>query len=359
MAIVMVNSPGFSYGINIRGGLVPIAGATIRSLSSAGRAAVVTDSSVASHYLTPLTASLEASGFEVIPVLIPGGEAGKSLDTVSLIYDRLLSRRVDRNTPLIALGGGIVGDVAGFAAATLLRGVPFIQMPTTLLAMVDASVGGKTGVNHAVGKNMIGAFYQPTVVLADVATLTTLPDRELRAGLAECIKHDIIRDAEGFNRLEQSIERALNRDADYLTQLVAHNVNIKVRVVEADPYEHGERAHLNFGHTFGHAFEKVTDFRLLHGECVSLGMMAASNLARDLGMLSGAAVARIKAVLQRAGLPVSGLDVSTDEVVAAMRSDKKVANDRIRLIVPDRIGHVVTRQDIPDAAIRTAIESLR
>src|SRR5256714_7172508 len=187
------------------------------------------------------------------------------------------------------MGGGVIGDMAGFVAATVLRGVPFVQVPTTLLAMVDASVGGKTGVNHSTGKNLIGAFHQPIAVFIDPEVLRTLPERELRGGLAECIKHDIIRDSDGFARLEKNIARALSLDLDYLAELVAHNVAIKARVVEADPFEKGERAHLNFGHTFGHAIETVSHYSYSHGECVALGMVAAAKLAMDLGMIDDAA----------------------------------------------------------------------
>ena len=238
------------------------------------------------------------AAFTVITAHIPTGEDHKTFTSIAAIYDQLLPARLDRQTPIIALGGGVIGDMTGFAAATILRGVPFIQVPTTLLAMVDASVGGKTGINHAVGKNLIGAFYQPIAVLIDPEVLKTLPPRELRNGLAECIKHEIIRDADGFAMLEQSIDRALKLDIEYLTQLVAHNVSIKAAVVAADPFEKAERAHLNFGHTFGHAFENVSHYAIAHGEGVALGMVAASRLARKLGMLDDASVTRIEKLIE-------------------------------------------------------------
>src|SRR6185312_2497320 len=225
------------------------------------------------------------AGIEPVAASIPSGEDHKTLADLAPVYDTLLSARIERSTPILALGGGVIGDMTGFVAATILRGVPFVQIPTTLLAMVDASVGGKTGINHAVGKNLIGAFHQPIAVLIDPAVLKTLPPRELRGGLAECIKHDIIRDAEGFTKPEEQIGRALALDLKYLTELVAHNVAIKARVVEADPFEHGERAHLNFGHTFGHAIETISHYSYSHGECVALGMVAAARAALDLGML--------------------------------------------------------------------------
>jgi 3-dehydroquinate synthase len=225
--------------------------------------------------------------------------------------------------------------------------------------MVDASVGGKTGVDHAVGKNLIGAFHQPKLVLIDPAVLVTLPARELRGGLAECIKHDCIRDASGFAELEKNIGQALALDLDYLTELIAHNVAIKARVVEADPFEKAERAHLNFGHTFGHAIESVSDFSYSHGESVALGMCAAAHLCVQLGMLPETDRARIAALIASAGLPTGGLKLSTDSVFNAMFFDKKVKAGKLRLVLLDRIGHAVIRDDVPAEKIRAAIESLR
>jgi 3-dehydroquinate synthase len=291
--------------------------------------------------------------------IIPAGEDHKTFDEIVGAYDVLLRAKIERSTPILALGGGVIGDMAGFVAATVLRGVPFVQVPTTLLAMVDASVGGKTGVNHAVGKNLIGAFHQPIAVFADPAVLTTLPQRELIGGLAECIKHDIIRDADGFADLERDIDGALHHSLPYLANLVAHNVQIKARVVEADPFERGERAHLNFGHTFGHAIEKVSNFSYSHGESVALGMVAATNLAVDLGMLDRASADRIVKLIAKAGLPTGGMTLDASAVHDAMAFDKKVKSSKIRFILPDRIGHVVIRDDIPPERVRSAIESLR
>ncbi len=289
---------------------------------------------------------------------ISGGEENKTIETVSRSYELLLRNHIERSTPILALGGGVIGDVVGFVAATILRGVPLVQIPTTLLAMVDASVGGKTGVNHSVGKNLIGAFHQPIAVLIDPTVLKTLPARELRSGLAECIKHDIIRDADGFSSLEKNIPRALALEMDYLTDLIAHNVAIKAKVVESDPFEKGERAHLNFGHTFGHAIETVSNYSYAHGECVALGMIAAARLAASLNLLDQTSVDRIVALIQKAGLPTSGLKLPLDEVMKAMFFDKKVKAGKIRFILPDRIGHVVIRDDIPESDVRKALESL-
>jgi 3-dehydroquinate synthase len=296
---------------------------------------------------------------DLLEVIIPAGEDHKNLATVSKVYDRILEAKIDRRTPIIALGGGVVGDLSGFVAATVLRGVPFVQVPTTLLAMVDASVGGKTGVDHAVGKNLIGAFHQPVAVIIDPQVLTTLPPRELRSGLAECIKHEIIRDAEGFASLEKNIDRALALDMSYLADLIAHNVSIKARVVEADPFERAERAHLNLGHTFGHAIETVSNYSYAHGECVALGMIAAARAAIKLGMMDEKAVERITKLIAAAELPIGGMKLDVGAVVAAMIYDKKVKSGKIRFVLPNRIGQVVIRDDVPPAVVRNAVESLR
>jgi len=289
---------------------------------------------------------------------MPAGEDHKNIDTVARLYDHLLRAGIERSTPILALGGGVIGDTVGFVAATVLRGVPLVQIPTTLLSMVDASVGGKTGVNHSVGKNLIGAFHQPIAVLIDPTVLKTLPPRELRSGLAECIKHEIIRDAEGFANLEKNIHRALALDMDYLTDLIAHNVAIKAKVVESDPFENAERAHLNFGHTFGHAIETISNYSYAHGECVALGMVAAARLAASRSMLDQPSIDRIVALIKKAELPTSGLKLPLDKIVHAMLFDKKVKAGKVRFILPDRIGHVVIRDDIPENLVRAALESL-
>jgi 3-dehydroquinate synthase len=356
---VQVRVEGEPYPVLVAPGLLRDAGPQLRRLSKSAKAAVVTDSHVAPSYLAPLCESLASAGFETIDAVLPAGEDHKTLADLLPVYDRILAAGVERSTPVIGLGGGVVTDMAGFVAATVLRGVPLVQVPTTLLAMVDASVGGKTGVNHAVGKNLIGAFHQPSAVLIDPAVLKTLPERELRGGLAECIKHEIIRDAEGFARLEENIHQARSLDLDYLSELVAHNIAIKARVVEADPFERGERAHLNFGHTFGHAIENVSHYEYSHGESVALGMAAASHLAVSLGMLDDPSRRRIVALIEKTGLPVRGLTLDVNQVVEAMRFDKKVKSGRLRFVLPDRIGHVVIRDDVPVEAVTRAVEALR
>jgi len=358
-AVVPVNVQGAPYDITIRPGLLSEAGSSLASLTGSKRAGIVTDSRVGPLYAQAVARSLRDAGIEPIIATIPAGEEHKTLADLAAVYDVLLSARIERSTPILALGGGVIGDMAGFAAATILRGVPFVQAPTTLLAMVDASVGGKTGVNHPIGKNLIGAFHQPIAVLIDPSVLKTLPARELSGGLAECIKHDIIRDADGFADLERNIAKALQFDLDYLTRLIAHNVAIKARVVEADPFEKAERAHLNFGHTFGHAIETVSRYAYSHGECVALGMTAAAKLAVDLGMLDEASRGRIVAVIEQAGLPVRGLTLPAREVVETMIFDKKVRGGKVRFVLPDRIGHVTIRDDVHAGLVADAVDSLR
>ncbi|MFI5379985.1 MAG: 3-dehydroquinate synthase [Tepidisphaerales bacterium] len=350
--------PGAEYDITVYPGLLADVGPLVRSLSKSKKAALVTDDTVGPIYGNAVEASLRAAGFEIVAATVHAGEKHKTLASISTIYDALLAWGIERSTPVLALGGGVIGDMGGFAAATMLRGVPFVQIPTTLLAMVDASVGGKTGVDHAVGKNLIGAFHQPLAVLIDPATLKTLAPRELRSGLAECIKHDVIRDAAGFADLERNIHRALAMDIDYLAALVAHNVAIKARVVAADPFEKGERAHLNFGHTFGHAIETISNYTYAHGECVALGMVAACRAARALGMLDQASCDRITALIRAAELPTGGMKLPIDAVVSAMIYDKKVKSGRIRFVLPTAIGSVTVRDDVPPKIVSDAVASL-
>jgi 3-dehydroquinate synthase len=354
---IPVDSPAGRYDVTIQPGLLGRVGALIPN--SAGLAVIITDSQVGPIWADTVEKSLSASGRRAIVVAFPPGEENKSIETVSDLYNRILPAGIERSSIVIALGGGLVGDLAGFVAATLLRGLPFVQVPTTLLAMVDASVGGKTGVNHAVGKNLIGAFHQPKAVLIDPAVLKSLPIDDLRSGLAECIKHDIIRDAEGFAHLEQTVESALAVDVPYLANLVAHNVGIKAAVVAADPFETGERAHLNFGHTFGHAIETLSEYRYSHGQCVALGMVAASRLAVSLKLLDRGSCDRIIALIRKAGLPTAGLECPAKSVVEAMLFDKKVKDRRVRFVLPDRIGHVIIRDDVPPELVTGAVESLR
>ena len=348
------------YDVRVQPGLLGDVGEHLARLTPSRRAMLVSDSNVFGRFGPAVRESLQKSGIMVdAECVIPAGEEHKTFEQIGRAYDAFLRAKIERNTTVIALGGGVVGDMAGFVAATLLRGVPFVQVPTTLLAMVDASVGGKTGVNNPVGKNLIGAFHQPIAVFADPETLKTLPARELRGGLAECIKHEVIRDAEGFARMERDVGRALALDVEFLADLVAHNVAIKARVVEADPFERGERAHLNFGHTFGHAIETVSRYEYSHGEAVALGMAAAAHLAVELKMLDDASKRRIVSMIEKAGLPARGLTLDVNEVVDAMAFDKKVKGGKLRFVLPDRIGHVVVRDGVPVDLVRQAVEAIR
>ena len=320
------------------------------------RAAIITNTVVAPLYLDPLRASLEAAGVATIPIVLPDGEAHKDWETLNLIFDGLLSNGCERSTTLIALGGGVIGDMTGFAAATYQRGVPFIQMPTTLLAQVDSSVGGKTAINHPLGKNMIGAFHQPKLVLADIGTLDTLPDRELRAGLAEVIKCGLIRDLPFLEWLEANVGALLGRDPQALAYAVERSCINKAEVVAADETEQGERATLNLGHTFGHAIETGMGYGVwLHGEAVAAGTVMAAELSQRLGLLSADAVGRIRRLLERAGLPVSGPALGVERYLELMQHDKKVLAGKLRLVLLDGLGKTVIRADAPPETVGAAI----
>jgi 3-dehydroquinate synthase len=346
-----------TYPVRIESGLLDQCGDVLRGIFTASRACLVSDQHVEGAGWTQRVAeSLRIAGFDVIQHLLQPGENQKTLAAVSALFDAILPVGIDRTTPLIALGGGVVGDIAGFAAATLLRGVPLVQMPTTLLSMVDASVGGKTGVDHPTGKNLIGAFHHPSAVLIDPQTLTTLPPAQMRAGLAECIKHDIIRDAAHFDSWPKILPSILSLQPSALGELVAHNVRIKASVVSADPFERGERAHLNFGHTFAHTFEHASHFAIPHGDAVAIGMIAACALARELGLFSADDARRVTDTIALTGLPTR-LPLPLDEqlMLSAMSRDKKALAGRMRFVLPRRIGKVVVRDDAPLSAVKTAL----
>lgn len=318
--------------------------------------AVVTNTVVAPLYLDQFCEPLRREGVAIVPVILPDGEQFKTAEMLGRIYDALLENRCERNTTLIALGGGVVGDMTGYAAATFLRGVPFIQVPTTLLAQVDSSVGGKTGINHPMGKNMIGAFWQPKLVLADTQTLNTLPDRELSAGLAEVIKYGLIRDLEFFLWLEQNMSRLLARDPEALAYAIRRSCENKAEVVAADERETGERALLNLGHTFGHAIEAGMGYGVwLHGEGVAAGTLLAADLSRRLGWITDADVARIEAIHLAANLPVVAPKLGVDAYLDLMGLDKKVSDGKIRLILLQSIGKAVFTADYSPALLRDTL----
>ena len=323
------------------------------------KAAVVTSSVIAPLYFARVERALRAAGAQVVEVILPDGEEHKTWQTLNMVYDALLGARCDRQTTIVALGGGVVGDIAGFAAATYQRGIPFIQLPTTLLAQVDSSVGGKTGINHPLGKNMVGAFHQPNAVVADVTTLNTLPLRELRAGLAEVIKHGFIFDVAFVGWLEASIERLLARDPEALTHAVVRSCEIKAQVVAADERETGLRAILNFGHTFGHAIESGLGYgKWVHGEAVAAGMVMAAEMSARLGTLGTSDAERIRTLLERAGLPVVGpADLSADRYLELMAVDKKAEGGKTRFVLLDALGSAVLRADVPESVVRGTLRA--
>jgi 3-dehydroquinate synthase len=345
-----------SYPIHIGPGLVGEAGRLVAPRLATPRTVIVSNPVVAGHWLAPLRQGLAAAGVASEAILIPDGEAHKTLATLDDVLTRLLEMRAERVTTLVALGGGVVGDVAGFAAAVYQRGMPFVQVPTTLLAQVDSSVGGKTGVNHPLGKNMIGAFWQPRAVVVDTDCLRTLPDRELAAGLAEVIKYGAIRDAGFFAWLEANLDRLLARDPVALTHAIAESCRVKAEIVAADEREAGERALLNFGHTFGHAIESGLGYgQWLHGEAVAAGMAMAAALSARLGAVADADVQRLRALLARASLPVEAPALSADRYLALMGRDKKVVAGEMRFVLLDRLGSARVRADVPEAALRSVL----
>lgn len=346
-----------AYPIHIGRGLLDRADLILPHLRTR-RVAVVTNDVVGPLYLDRLRAALDAAGVQVSAVSLPDGEGHKDWPTLNRIFDMLLAERCERSTTLIALGGGVVGDMGGFAASCYQRGMPFIQIPTTLLAQVDSSVGGKTAINHPLGKNMIGAFYQPRLVLADIDTLSTLPARELSAGLAEVIKYGLIRDAEFLGWLERNLERLVACEPDALAYAIERSCRNKAEVVAADETEQGERALLNLGHTFGHAIETGLGYgEWLHGEAVAAGTMMAVELSRHLGWLAEADVARVAALFGRAGLPVYGPRLGVERYLDLMAHDKKVEAGRLRLILLRSLGQGVIHGDAVPAEIGRAIEA--
>lgn len=340
------------YTVIVGPGLLRQGGTLIREVSAATRCAVVTDSRVGPLYARAVQGALEAAGFHVALVTVPAGEKSKSMAEAEKICDALLAAGLDRGALVIALGGGVVGDLAGFAAAIFLRGIPYVQIPTTIVSQVDSAVGGKTGVNAGSGKNLIGAFHQPKLVLADTDTLNSLPAREFNEGFAEIIKHAAIRDAAMLDGLKDAPREAL----------VARNVAIKAAIVAEDEFERsGRRALLNFGHTVGHAIENAAGYgRYLHGEAISLGLAAALKLSVKKAGLSAAEAGKVLAALQSFDLPVRlPSDVPTDALMNALRLDKKFQSGAIRFVLSPRLGEAFVSKDVSEQDIREAIDEIR
>ncbi|MDX8413985.1 MAG: 3-dehydroquinate synthase [Mariprofundales bacterium] len=350
-----------SYDIAIEPGSLDRLGAAMRQvIAGANRCLVVTNVVVAPLYLAQVKVSLAAAGWRVVELVLPDGEGSKTIANWSLILDALMTHQLARNEPVVALGGGVIGDMAGFAAASYRRGVPLVQVPTTLLSQVDSSVGGKTAVNHPHGKNMIGAFYQPKMVWIDPTVLATLDSRQLRAGLGEVIKYGLIRDADFFARLKQLMPALLQLDAAAIAEVIHASCRHKAEVVMRDECETGERALLNLGHTFGHAIESITEYRqFLHGEGVAIGMRMAARLSEQCGLAAAGLEAQVVALLQAAELPITVPKFTSEQWLNAMGHDKKNVGDQLRLVLMDNIGSARIVDNIGRAEITTLLESFQ
>ncbi len=320
--------------------------------------AVVTNTTVAPLYLDPLLNLLKRNNIKAFPIILPDGEVYKNQETLNLIYDALLKEKCERTTTLIALGGGVIGDMTGYAAATYLRGVPFIQIPTTLLSQVDSSVGGKTGINHPLGKNMIGAFYQPQCVIVDIGTLKTLPEREFSAGMAEVIKYGLIRDEAFFDWLEKNTEGLIKLNPSLLIEAIQRSCQNKADIVEMDEHESGVRATLNLGHTFGHAIENAMGYGVwLHGEAVAAGIVMAAHLSKLMGWLKAVEFNRIIKLLKEVKLPTDPPKIAEEQYMSLMSMDKKVVDGKIRLVLQKGIGDSVITSDYDAKHLKTTLQT--
>lgn len=340
-----------SYPIHIGAGLLAHA-ELIATRLPRNSVAIVTNTTVAPLYLASLQRALETQGVDAVPITLPDGESFKNWETLNQIFDALLKNRCERSTTLLALGGGVIGDLTGFAAAVYQRGVPFVQVPTTLLAQVDSAVGGKTAINHPLGKNMVGSFHQPLAVITDTDTLSTLPARELSAGLAEVIKYGLICDRAFFEWLESNIHRLVQREPEALAYAIERSCANKAEIVAIDERDEGQRALLNFGHTFGHAIETGLGFgEWLHGEAVAAGMVLATRLAQKLGLIGMEEVLRTSQLLSAAGLPVEAPELGLDRYLELMGHDKKVKGGRNRFILLARIGEAFVSEEVSPTAL--------
>jgi 3-dehydroquinate synthase len=356
---IIVNLAQRSYSIYIEPGLLSQLHRFIIKLPIGKQIAIITNPTVGNLYAETVRANLCSAGFQPLIFAIPDGESYKNLDVVRDLYSRLLDHGFDRNSAVIALGGGVIGDLAGFVAATYLRGISFIQIPTTLLAQVDSSVGGKVGVNLLEGKNLVGSFYQPILVLIDPTVLTTLPHREIKAGLAEVIKYGVIYDAAFFGWLEDNISQILNLELNCLVEIIARSCTIKARVVELDETERGLRTILNFGHTIGHALETLTGYeRYQHGEAVAIGMVAAGKLAQSLSLFNATGLNRLIELIKAAGLPTTIPHLAISKFLDTIYRDKKITAHNIRMVLPQQLGQVRVVPDISEKILIKTIRSL-
>ena len=357
--MIRVTAEHHAYDVHCRWGALDSLGALMQDAGLRGSAFVVSDDAVGPLFGARALASLRAAGFDAALFTFPAGEASKSLDTARTAYDWLLERRAERSSTVVALGGGVTGDLGGFVAATYLRGVNFVQAPTSLLAMVDASIGGKVGVDHPRGKNLIGAFYPPRLVVQDTSLLASLPERSLREGFAEVIKHGLIMDAPMLAVLERDAARLLAVEPDVTTEIVSRNAALKAGVVSEDEREGGRRMILNYGHTAGHAIEAVTGYtRVRHGEAISAGMMAAAEVGRRIGVTPATVGERQARLFARYGLPLRHPGLDVDAVMAAMALDKKVALKKLRWVLLEDFGRAVVRDDVPEDVVRDVLRGV-
>ena len=358
MTTVRVELGTRSYPITIGSGILPDVGRALTQLGIGNSIALVSNTTVFPLYGAAVSRSLSEAGFSCTEIILPDGEEYKTMASAERIFDAMLRARLDRTSVIAALGGGVIGDLAGFAASVYMRGIDFIQIPTTLLAQVDSSVGGKTGVNHPLGKNMLGTFWQPRLVWIDIGTLLSLPRREFVAGVAEIIKYGVIWNRALFDFLEEQAQNVLDLDSGPVRHIISRSCEIKADVVARDEREGGLRAILNFGHTIGHALETATGYTsFLHGEAVAVGMYIEAELARLLGILSSGEVQRIRRLIDSYGLPSAiPRDIDLDLFFNSMRLDKKAVSGSLRFILPDRIGNVTIHRDIPESLIRQAVE---
>lgn len=367
-SVIPVDVPHHPYNVAIAPGSLDhlghwMKGTEAHSLKLGQKVLLVSNPVIARHYGTRAIAALAAAGFQVAQCTLPIGERYKTLNSVQKIYDAALDHHLERSSTMVALGGGLVGDMTGFAAATWLRGIAFVQVPTSLLAMVDAAIGGKTGVNHPQGKNLIGAFHQPKLVLIDPQVLATLPAREFRAGMAEVIKYGVIWDADLFGHLEQAkrLDQQRYVSSDLMQDILTRSCQAKAHIVSKDEKEAGLRAILNYGHTIGHAVESLTGYRLVnHGEAVAIGMVAAGQIAVELGLWEQTSAIRQRQLIEKAGLPTdlpSSLDI--EAILTSLQSDKKVQDGKVRFVLPTQVGTAIVSDQVSDDVIRQVLNSMK
>ena len=355
MKKVRVKLGSNSYDIRIGSGLLAKTGQQLKKIGFSDKLVIITDPTVKSLYGNTLKQSLASEGFGIITLEVPEGEEQKSLETAGSLYHDLSNFHAERTTPILALGGGVIGDLAGFVAATYLRGVPLIQIPTTLLAQVDSSIGGKVAVNHDQLKNKIGAFYQPKLVISDIATLKTLTTAELSDGLAEIIKYGVIKDRKFLTYIEKNIDRIKSLDGRVLEEIVFKSAKIKAEIVEKDERDLGLRHILNYGHTIGHAIESASDFKVEHGGAVALGMLAAARISNKLGIIKKHELSRLKGIIQRAGLPIEMPSLELERIIQAMEQDKKILRGKLRFVLPKSIGNVFITDEVSTSLVEQVL----